>query len=185
TAGNVRREPVGRRWGPDVLWAKLSGLVAARCHLRGQDPERRKASRHSSRAADEVRVHHQSEGSQADWPNDSTQRACKSGSRDSVILDFRFWIAENLMNKKIVVFFLAASIVACFHLAEAQQQVPKIGFLGTRPAPASGQELWRELRELGYVEGKNLAIEFRYADNKLDRLLALADELSVSKLTCS
>ena len=81
------------------------------------------------------------------------------------------------MNKKIVVFFLAASIVACFHVAEAQQQVPKIGFLGTRPAPASGQELWRELRELGYVEGKNLAIEFRYADNKLDRLPALADEL--------
>jgi ABC-type uncharacterized transport system substrate-binding protein len=81
------------------------------------------------------------------------------------------------MDKKIVVFFLAASIVACFHVAEAQQQVPKIGFLGTRPAPASGQELWREPRELGYVEGKNLAIEFRYADNKLDRLPALADEL--------
>ncbi len=38
------------------------------------------------------------------------------------------------MNKKIVVFFLAASIVACFHVAEAQQQVPKIGFLGSRPA---------------------------------------------------
>ena len=37
------------------------------------------------------------------------------------------------MNKKIVVFFLAASIVACFHVAEAQQ-VPKIGFLGSRPA---------------------------------------------------
>ena len=45
------------------------------------------------------------------------------------------------MNKKIVVFFLAASIVACFHVAEAQQQVPKIGFLGARPAPASGQDV--------------------------------------------
>ena len=83
------------------------------------------------------------------------------------------------MNKKILVLFLAASIVEPFHLAEAQQpaKVPKIGFLGARPAPASGQELWRELRELGYVEGKNLAIEFRYADNKIDRLPALADEL--------
>ena len=65
--------------------------------------------------------------------------------------------------------------------AQAQQQakVPKIGFLGARPAaPSSGHELFRrELRELGYVEGKNIAFEYRSADNKLDRLPALADEL--------
>ena len=35
----------------------------------------------------------------------------------------------------------------------------------------------RELRALGYVEGKNIAFEYRYAENKLDRLPALADEL--------
>src|SRR6266478_140207 len=81
-------------------------------------------------------------------------------------------------TRAIVVLFVGLTL-ALVDLAEAQQQakVPKIGFLGARPAPASGQELWRELRELGYVEGKNLAIEFRYADNKLDRLPALADEL--------
>jgi putative ABC transport system substrate-binding protein len=64
-------------------------------------------------------------------------------------------------------------------MAEAQQQakVFKIGFLGTRPAPSSGQQVWRDFRELGYVEGKNIVIEYRYADNKLDRLPALADEL--------
>jgi putative ABC transport system substrate-binding protein len=37
--------------------------------------------------------------------------------------------------------------------------------------------LLREFRKLGYVEGKNIAFEFRSADNKLDRLPAVADEL--------
>jgi putative ABC transport system substrate-binding protein len=65
--------------------------------------------------------------------------------------------------------------------AEAQQQakVPRIGFLGARPA-ASGtglERLRKELSAIGYVEGKNIAIESRSADNKLDRLPDLADEL--------
>ncbi len=64
---------------------------------------------------------------------------------------------------------------------EAQQQamVPKIGWLSARPeAPGSGLESFRrEFRALGYVEGKNIAIEYRSADNKLDRLPALADAL--------
>lgn len=67
-------------------------------------------------------------------------------------------------------------------IAEAQQQakLPKIGWLGTRPAsdPGGGYEILRgELRALGYVEGKNIAFEYRSADNKIDRLPALADEL--------
>ena len=67
--------------------------------------------------------------------------------------------------------------LCCFAEAQQQAKVPKIGFLGARPTPASGQELWQELRKLGYVEGKNIAIDYRYADNKIDRLPALADEL--------
>ena len=44
--------------------------------------------------------------------------------------------------------------------------------------PGSGRELFRrELGALGYVEGKNIAFEYRYADNRLDRLPVLADEL--------
>ena len=52
---------------------------------------------------------------------------------------------------------------------------------GSQPVPlqsAARRELFRrEFRELGYVEGKNIAFEYRYAEDKLDRLPALADEL--------
>jgi putative ABC transport system substrate-binding protein len=79
------------------------------------------------------------------------------------------------------VLLLIGFVLATIHFAEAQQQAisSKIGFLGARSA-ASGTGLDRlrqELRALGYIESKNIAIESRYADNKLDRLPALADEL--------
>ena len=65
-------------------------------------------------------------------------------------------------------------------LAQQPAKIPKIGFLAAGSASASlgGLELFqREFRKLGYVEGKNIAFESRYADNKLDRLPALAEEL--------
>ena len=65
--------------------------------------------------------------------------------------------------------------------AEAQQpvKVPKIGWLAVRPASAafSIESFQREFRKLGYVEGKNIVFEYRYAEGKLDRLPALANEL--------
>ena len=64
--------------------------------------------------------------------------------------------------------------------AQQQARLPKIGWLSARRAsnPPSGQEtIVRMLRDLGYVEGKNVAFEFRFADDKLDRLPSLADEL--------
>jgi len=77
-------------------------------------------------------------------------------------------------------FTLCTLLSACSFHADAQQpaKLPKIGWLGVRPASAGGQvTIGRELRELGYVEGKNIAFEYRYADNELDRLPVLADEL--------
>src|SRR5262249_29392541 len=86
------------------------------------------------------------------------------------------------MKTKIFVYALPALILATIHLAEAQQakKVPHIGFLSVNvPAVMSARtEAFRQgLRELGYVEGKNIIIEWRYAEGKLDRLPALADEL--------
>ena len=68
---------------PHVLWREHSRLVPARRYLRGQDFERRKARRSSGGAADEVRVHHQSESGEADRPDDSAECAGAGGSRSS------------------------------------------------------------------------------------------------------
>jgi putative ABC transport system substrate-binding protein len=66
--------------------------------------------------------------------------------------------------------------------ANAQQQTktPQIGYLtpASRSANAARIDAFRfGLRELGYVEGKSIVIQYRYAEGKLDRLPALAGEL--------
>src|SRR6266436_6242029 len=67
-------------------------------------------------------------------------------------------------------------------MAQAQQaaKVPRVGFLGTAaPSAVSARvEAFRQgLRELGYVEGKSILIEYRWAEGKLDRMPDLAAEL--------
>jgi putative tryptophan/tyrosine transport system substrate-binding protein len=85
------------------------------------------------------------------------------------------------MNRKGIFFLLAASVLICFHPAEAQQSMKmhRIGFLsGGFPGPSHWTTTLRtDLRELGYVEGKNIAIESRFAENKPDRLPPMVDEL--------
>ena len=67
-------------------------------------------------------------------------------------------------------------------MARAQQpkKVPRIGYLSAQePATDSARSdaIRLALRELGYVEGQNIAIEYRYAEGKLDRFPELAAEL--------
>ena len=86
------------------------------------------------------------------------------------------------MKKRIFLLAVAASMLASVHHAEAQQakKVPRIGVLApTSPSFFSSRvEAFRQgLRELGYLEGKNISIEYRYAEGKLDRLPHLAAEL--------
>jgi putative ABC transport system substrate-binding protein len=63
--------------------------------------------------------------------------------------------------------------------AEAQQaKLPRLGFLANHsPSNPEYQRFLQTLRELGYVEGKNIAIEARYAQDNFDRLPELAREL--------
>ena len=76
----------------------------------------------------------------------------------------------------------ALSLLAAPLAAEAQQtaKVPRIGFLGLTSPSSFGKQLEAlraGLRDLGYLEGKNVVIEYRWAENKYDRLSDLAGEL--------
>ena len=88
--------------------------------------------------------------------------------------------------KRVVQLVLSAISLALSFPAEAQQsKVSRIGFLAAvSPAALSDRtEAFRQgLRELGYVEGKNIVFEYRFAEGKLDRLPALAAELVRLKL---
>jgi putative ABC transport system substrate-binding protein len=86
------------------------------------------------------------------------------------------------MTNKITRRTFCAMLLALPFPAQAQQQtkIPRIGYL-VGPSLSVGSaryEAFRQgLRELGYVEGKNIVIEYRSAEGKLDRLPALAAEL--------
>jgi putative ABC transport system substrate-binding protein len=86
------------------------------------------------------------------------------------------------MKKRFFGFALSAVLFALCSSAQAQQpkQVPRIAYLtgALFSAITHRTEAFREgMRELGYVEGKNIVIEWRSAEGKLDRLPALAAEL--------
>lgn len=84
------------------------------------------------------------------------------------------------MSKKVFCLALVAMLFALSFSAEAQQpgKIRRIGFLGTGSAGGIYFEAFRQgLRELGYIEGQNIAIEYRYAEGKLERLSDLAAEL--------
>ena len=86
------------------------------------------------------------------------------------------------MKKAVPSILVAVVLLALGVIAEAQQtgKVPRIGYLSpTSPSvsPTRIEAFRQGLRELGYVEGKNIVIEYRYAEGKFDRLAALAAEL--------
>jgi ABC-type uncharacterized transport system substrate-binding protein len=95
--------------------------------------------------------------------------------------------AEKNMKRKITSLALGALLLALCGPAEAQQaaKVPRIGFLSAAsPSSQSAnvEAFRRGLRELGYVEGKNIVIEFRYAEGKPNQLRDFATELARAKV---
>ena len=96
------------------------------------------------------------------------------------------------MKEKILFLAVGLFIFTSLSLADAQQagkNVPRIGFIfstGTPGNPSQHTLLFdafqAALRDLGYVEGKNVLIERRYAEGRLDRMPVLVNELVQEKV---
>src|SRR5262245_24228923 len=94
----------------------------------------------------------------------------------------------NLVRGNCLGLFLTSFLFVTSSTAEAQQpgNMPQLGFLSGASASTISARVgaFRQgLREVGYVEGKNIAIAYRYADGKLDRLNDLAAELVTRKVS--
>src|SRR5215813_6812136 len=115
-------------------------------------------------------------GSQESKPMNAFPSKSLSNHRKPVL---SFAEGSAIQNRKSVgfitiVFTLASGVGA---LAQQPAKIAKIGYFATGSASSTAGSFQREFRALGYAEGKNVVFEYRYADNKLERLPALAEEL--------
>src|SRR6266498_2185552 len=87
---------------------------------------------------------------------------------------------QNLKWLGLSIFAFVLVVAGTVAHAQQTKKVSRIGFLnvGTPATSPTRQEVFQQsLRDLGYIEGQNIVIEWRYAEGKPDRLRALAAEL--------
>ena len=145
-------------------------------HLHRKDPQGRQASRSAGPAADHLRAGHQPQDRQGAGADDPAVAAGAGGRGDPVVMDRRTFLAGT-----------GAVLLAAPLAAEAQQaaKMPRIGFLGNSTAALEANLVgpFREgLRDLGYVEGQNIRIEYRWAEGQYERFPALIAELIALKV---
>ena len=91
-----------------------------------------------------------------------------------------------VINKKLLVSLAASFVLAAFCIAEAQQTtktIRRIGFISSTTGDSTMFNAFQKgLRDLGYVEGKNIVIEHRYAEGRLDRLPTFVHEFVQQKV---
>lgn len=91
--------------------------------------------------------------------------------------------AVNVIRKMLVL-LVASFVLATFCKAEAQQTtIPRIGFISSTTGDSTMFNAFQQkLRDLGYVEGKNVLIEHRFAEGRLDRLPTFVHEFVQQKV---
>src|SRR6266516_2208514 len=116
----------------------------------------------------------------------------QSGHRHPNLIGFENWRRLNLtvegyVGRRDFIKVIAGSAAAWRLAARAQQlAMPVVGFLSSGSKESDTVRLpafWRGLNETGYVEGRNVASEYRWADHQYDRLHALAVELLGRRVT--
>jgi putative ABC transport system substrate-binding protein len=90
------------------------------------------------------------------------------------------------MDRRAFISGITLGLLAAPLAVEAQQaaKIARIGWLGNDPVGGAHlSEAFRQgLRDLGYIEGRNVVIEYRWAEGKFERLPALAAELVALKV---
>src|SRR5215831_9872889 len=91
------------------------------------------------------------------------------------------------MNRKMIICLVAGTLLSTGSFADAQQagKIFRIGFLDNSTASGMGvlvEAFRQELSKLGWIEGKNITIEYRFAEQKTERLPELAAELVRQKV---
>jgi putative ABC transport system substrate-binding protein len=93
------------------------------------------------------------------------------------------------VKEKILVLVVGSLILGAVYLAEAQQTaktLPRIGVIASTGAPGTSSPWFDSFRlglqDLGYVEGKNILVERRYAEGSLDRMPSLVNDLVQQKV---
>jgi putative tryptophan/tyrosine transport system substrate-binding protein len=92
---------------------------------------------------------------------------------------------EKCMRKTVIGVALCTMLLAFGYAVSAQQpaKVPRIGYLALPAKPSARDEAFaKQLRDLGWVDGQNIVIEYRWAANKPEKLATLADELVALKV---
>src|SRR5262249_5490404 len=158
------------RW-PDLLRPRCGGSVPARRRLRRSHPQGREALRFTGAGANQVRADDQPQDREGARPHRArdTARPRRRGDR---------------MKRRQFITLLGGAAAAWPLAARAQQagKLWRIGFVSGAVRPPSLERslyagLSHGMRELGYVEGKDFVIEYRFAEGKYERFDDFASEL--------